>query len=262
MALDADEIALCNRALNKLGAATFASGDGSDEETQAEAHYDDVRDALLRRYPWRFACRWATLVQDEEDDSGTSTGSNTSTTLNDTDKTWVVNDYANKYAYISGGTGAGQVRLISSNTATELTVSTAWNTTPDDTSTYEVWTNVPPYPWDYQYDLPSAFLRMVETDPADALFEVMGSLLRTNESSIVIQYVRQETTPGNFDALFTEAFVAALAAELCMPLLHDKSWAEQLEVQAARALSDARIATRQDARRRPTRDSWWNSRRG
>lgn len=39
---------------------------------------------------------------------------------------------------ITGGTGAGQWRLISSNTATVLTLSTSWTTVPDTTSTYEV----------------------------------------------------------------------------------------------------------------------------
>jgi hypothetical protein len=40
--------------------------------------------------------------------------------------------------YIVSGTGAGQWRIISSNTATQLTVSAAWTTTPDATSVYRV----------------------------------------------------------------------------------------------------------------------------
>ena len=71
-------------------------------------------------------------------DSGTSTGSNTSTTLNDTAKSWTVNAYANHNLTITAGTGSGQTRAISSNTATALTVSTAWTTTPDATSTYRI----------------------------------------------------------------------------------------------------------------------------
>jgi hypothetical protein len=53
-------------------------------------------------------------------DSGTSSGSNTSTTLNDTSKSWTVDAYADHNVAITGGTGSGQVRTISSNTATEL----------------------------------------------------------------------------------------------------------------------------------------------
>ena len=75
-----------------------------------------------------------------QSDSGTSTGSNTSTTLNDTGKSWTVNAFAGKVAVLDGGlAGAvGQIRKIASNTATELTVDPAWDVTPDDTSTYRV----------------------------------------------------------------------------------------------------------------------------
>lgn len=68
--------------------------------------------------------------------TGTSTGTNTSTTLNNTGKAWTVNQWTNMQIRITGGTGAGQVRTIASNTATAITVGTAWTTTPDATSTY------------------------------------------------------------------------------------------------------------------------------
>ena len=71
-------------------------------------------------------------------DSGTSSGTNTSTTLNDTTKSWTVNGYANHNLTITGGTGSGQTAAISSNTATALTISSAWTTTPDATSTYRI----------------------------------------------------------------------------------------------------------------------------
>jgi hypothetical protein len=71
-------------------------------------------------------------------DSGTSSGSNTSTTLNDTSKSWTTNIFADHNVAITGGTGSGQTRTISGNTATELTVSSAWTTTPDATSTYHI----------------------------------------------------------------------------------------------------------------------------
>ena len=68
--------------------------------------------------------------------SKVSTGSNTTTTLNDTAKSWTVNQWANAQVRITSGLGAGQVRTIASNTATALTVSVAWTTTPDTTSVY------------------------------------------------------------------------------------------------------------------------------
>lgn len=70
--------------------------------------------------------------------NGTSTGSNTTTTLN-TGKTWLLNQWANYQVRIISGAGAGQIRAIASNTtAGVLTVSTAWTTTPDATSVYRI----------------------------------------------------------------------------------------------------------------------------
>lgn len=59
-------------------------------------------------------------------------------TLTDTTKNWTANAFENAYVRITGGTGAGQTRLISGNTANTLTVSQNWTTTPNNTSTYEI----------------------------------------------------------------------------------------------------------------------------
>ena len=74
----------------------------------------------------------------DELDDGTSTGSNTGTTLNDTGQAWTINEWANKVVLITAATGAGQIRKISSNTATELTIADAWTTIPDATSMYTI----------------------------------------------------------------------------------------------------------------------------
>jgi len=71
-------------------------------------------------------------------DDGTSSGSNTSTTLNDTTKAWTTNQWTGKVVLIKAGVGAGQIRKIASNTATQLTITEAWATNPDATSTYAI----------------------------------------------------------------------------------------------------------------------------
>lgn len=70
--------------------------------------------------------------------TGTSTGTNTTTTLNNTGKAWLTNQWANYQVRITSGTGAGQIRTIASNTGTALTVSAAWTVTPDATSVYVI----------------------------------------------------------------------------------------------------------------------------
>ena len=69
--------------------------------------------------------------------SGTASAG-ASTTLTDAGKAWGVNQWAGLQVRTTGGTGAGQVRSIASNTATALTVSVAWTTNPDATTTYVV----------------------------------------------------------------------------------------------------------------------------
>ena len=68
--------------------------------------------------------------------TGTATSA-TGTTLVNSAKTWTTNQWTNYQVRIVSGTGAGQIRNISSNTGTTLTVPT-WTTTPDATSVYSI----------------------------------------------------------------------------------------------------------------------------
>lgn len=68
---------------------------------------------------------------------GTAT-SGAAATLTCTGKTWPVNRWANYQVRIVAGSGIGQVRTISSNTADTLTVSPAWTTQPTATSQFVV----------------------------------------------------------------------------------------------------------------------------
>jgi len=69
--------------------------------------------------------------------NGTATAG-AATTLTDSTKSFTVNGIANYQIRITAGTGVGQVRSISSNTATVITVSAAWTTNPDATSQYVI----------------------------------------------------------------------------------------------------------------------------
>jgi hypothetical protein len=70
-------------------------------------------------------------------------GSQTTTTMQDSSQSWIVNSFQTGiytyYVTITGGTGAGQQRLITGNSSNTLTVSTAWATQPvSGTSTYSI----------------------------------------------------------------------------------------------------------------------------
>ena len=64
--------------------------------------------------------------------------SSTTTTITDSSKSWISSAYVNLQVKIVSGTGIGQIRYITANTANQITVSTAWSINPDATSRFEV----------------------------------------------------------------------------------------------------------------------------
>lgn len=63
-----NDIALCSRALIRLGAAPITSFDDNTAESEiAGALFAPVRDALLSAYPWTFAVGQMALTQSETD---------------------------------------------------------------------------------------------------------------------------------------------------------------------------------------------------
>ena len=69
--------------------------------------------------------------------TGTATAGGASALTNSA-KNWATNQWTNSQIRISAGTGLGQIRTIASNTATVITVSSAWTTAPDATSVYSI----------------------------------------------------------------------------------------------------------------------------
>jgi len=88
-------------------------------------------------YPSRLYISNPKNVVDFTGSAGTATAG-AATTLTDANKAWGVNDFAKQTIIITGGTGAGQSKTINSNTATVVTVSSAWTVNPDSTSTYTI----------------------------------------------------------------------------------------------------------------------------
>ena len=60
------------------------------------------------------------------------------TTLTDSDKEWDASVWVGGTVWITGGTGSGQVRSVTANTATVVTVAQPWDTTPDVDSEYQI----------------------------------------------------------------------------------------------------------------------------
>lgn len=111
--------------------------------------YDRATNAWTARSVTSLPTTWATdgkLIATPDMPSGSlGTGfvnstatSGGATTLTDSTKTWPLNGWTNYQVRIISGAGAGQFRTIASNTATALTVSSAWTVNPDATSVYRI----------------------------------------------------------------------------------------------------------------------------
>ena len=73
--------------------------------------------------------------------TGTADVESAAATLVDATKAWITNEWAGETVEITSGTGSGQTRTVSSNTATVITVSAVWTDNPDATSVYRVTSN-------------------------------------------------------------------------------------------------------------------------
>jgi hypothetical protein len=81
----------------------------------------------------------------------------------------------------------------------------------------------PLWKWDFQYELPADFLRIVELVGSGlervAQWEVQGRIVLCNTAApLYLSYVRRETDPQKYDALLCEALAARLSATLAYPL--------------------------------------------
>ncbi len=141
-------------------------------------------------------------------DSGTAT-SGGATTLTDTAKTYTVNANAGRALVITGGTGAGQARKISSNTATVNTVSTAWVTNPDATSTYAIANTI-------------ADIQAANDAGSWALMTTQGSQIRI-QSRIILG----DDTAGNRAYLsgYNQQIEFSGATAACPPAFNGDFWA-------------------------------------
>lgn len=114
------------------------------------AMYYRVTNALTPRKFYSFYMKGAFYVLYSPDDGttastlfingdrGKATGGS-STTVSDTGKSWTADRWLGARVQIVEGTGAGQSREITTNSTTTLTVDSAWDTNPDSTSQYVIY---------------------------------------------------------------------------------------------------------------------------
>jgi hypothetical protein len=124
-------------------------------------------------------------------------------------------------------------------------------------------TNTPAFDWNYAYQLPNDFLRILglnnfAEDETNKPYEIMGNQLLTDESTAYISYVKAVTDPNLFDSLFVELLAIRLAQKLAQPLGRSNQLEQILAGEFKQTLEEARRinATGSDQREKPL---WVNS---
>lgn len=131
------------------GSSNYYSSNNSSWNAGTFRPFYYIADADVSRTFFPFMLDSAMYVVDKKDDQTTASKlwingdrgvatSAASTSITDSAKSWTTDRWAGAYVKIVRGTGAGQVRAISSNTSTALTISTAWDKTPSTDSEFVI----------------------------------------------------------------------------------------------------------------------------
>lgn len=103
-----------------------------------------------------------------------------------------------------------------------------------DRATLTQLTDTPAFGWDYAYQLPATFLRLVKLngvayrgEPSDD-HEIEGRRLLTDADTADIEFIAYKEETADYDPLFVKAVVAKLAAEIAVPIRQDEALAARL----------------------------------
>lgn len=106
----------------------------------------------------------------------------------------------------------------------------------------------PAFEWEYQYPLPSDFIRVDRIYEQISDYSIEGSYLLTNQTApLKLVYIAQITDPTKFDVLFVEALVLLLAVKMGTRINGDGFDSGRLMTEAADVLRKAQMVDGQDA---------------
>jgi hypothetical protein len=119
----------------------------------------------------------------------------------------------------------------------------------------------PAFGYVYSYALPTNCLRVIQLEEKSMVFKIEGRNLLTDESPARIIYVSRVTDPNQFDAMFTEALSARLAAELAIAVSESNSLYQNMMEVYRMKITDARsIDGQESGEPEIVSDTWLDSR--
>lgn len=126
----------------------------------------------------------------------------------------------------------------------------------------------PEFQWDNQFILPTGFMRLkavfadnnTRSRTSTHSFAIEGQRLLTDDDAVSIRYIKKVDDPAEFDPLFVEVLVLALAIKLIMPLAQDKGLRRELQEELEPLMRRVRTIDRQETNTIRPSISWNESR--
>ena len=117
--------------------------------------------------------------------------------------------------------------------------------------------------WDYFYQLPTDYIRVIKMTYDDYEFAIEDGKLATDEESVTIQYIYRVTNPGSFSKSFSYALSFSIALHICYTLSHDLNLLGLLQKQWPLVLANAKATDSQEGTTQELmQDTWGDSRNG
>jgi hypothetical protein len=98
----------------------------------------------------------------------------------------------------------------------------------------------PAFGFKHYYQLPPDFVRLVRTEPGDAVISVEGNRLMTDEDKIAIAYVKRLTDPTLYDATLRQCLALKLAQMLSFGGTASTAMSQEMEARYRDKLREAR----------------------
>lgn len=260
----ATDVQIASLALSRIGHAPIASFSASGDKAQRwfHANYDMVRQALIREHAWRCAAKRAVLTLDT---IYTITGA--------TQANPVVVTLSAAHG-IANGTEvfiAGIVGMDQLNNRTFTTANGSGATlelSGEDGTSHSAYvsggslTKYVATEYAYRFALPSDCLRLIRINGAEwDEYRVEQGYICTDEGTVNIEYIFDQTDEAAFDAQFTDVLAARLSAEIAFYLTDNSTLTEQAWKIANDKLAMARtMDSRQGTPRGIDADLWLASR--
>jgi hypothetical protein len=110
--------------------------------------------------------------------------------------------------------------------------------------------STPVFGYDYEFQLPSDCLRVIEANDGSYLitdYKIEGRKLLCNYDSVYIKYIGNITDPNQYTSQFIFVFSSRLAAEIAYAVTNNKATAEQIMKLYMQRLQNAKETDAQES---------------